>query len=165
MNGDASTPAPERSAWSKVLETTLVMGAVLGFVFLGKWGKDALLHSQHPECEASINCTTCAGACGWCSQDGVGHCSAVCHTDAGECGAHENDKYGGRDGYGYGGGGFYWPMWFWILWLPCCGFYGWRVYGGGYSYGYGYGYMGRGRQTNQGTAQEGQAQVLHARGL
>ena len=106
-----------------------------------------------PECAAITNCTACAGACGWCSQDGVGHCSAVCHTDLGECSGHENDRHGGNDGYGYGGGGFYWPMWFWILWFPCCGFYGWRGYGG---YGYGYGYGARAGHYSRSGTQDGQ---------
>ena len=54
----AAAPAapPERSKFSKVLEVSLVMCAVLGFIFAGKWGKDALAESNRAR---SYRCPTC----------------------------------------------------------------------------------------------------------
>ena len=119
----------------------MVMGAVLGFVFLGKWGQDYLLESSHPECASISNCTGCSGACGWCSMDGEGHCSALCTTQAGECGDHMDDRLGS-------GGGFYWPMLFFVWWFPCCGYYGYGGYRSRY-YGSPHG-MGGGATTGRG---------------
>ena len=134
---DPAQPAPadDRSTLAKVGEVLLVLTCVMGFIFAGMWANDWLTESQHPECAAITNCTSCNGACGWCSQGGKAECSALCHTELGECSGDFPEER-------RTGGGFYWFPFFWVFWFPCCGFYGYR----GYYYGGYAGYGGRYRR-------------------
>ena len=91
----------------------------MGFIFLGIWARDHVAISAHPECAAISNCTVCAQApgCGWCSDSSEhGECSAICHTEPGECDADYDDPSRRS------GGGFYWWPFFWVFWLCPCGY-------------------------------------------